>query len=287
MNSAQICFKCLGPIANCRTEDPETCWKQISWNLICKHCNSTEHHSLICPNPNPNPTPSHHTERYDDPRGGGEGGQGDQAGRGQERGGHQYNDNWQSESNTHSSNPNTNPNGADSGNSCNNPSKQKSNECQVQGPDISNANFLKEQDPDLLRAQFNIPRNAPINQHYVGETEESDIVNAFSSQRCPKTLKSVIQCVSQVELRLPCKQSIHSSCLLDTGSVLNFVSKALIDLMGRPKEEGQWAGSIKTVSGIKSISTPFHNICLVDVKGGFHIIRQKVIIFICCWDLIV
>merc|ERR1712030_261526 len=57
------------------------------------------------------------------------------------------------------------------------------------------------------------------------------------------------------------------------GSVLNFVSKALIDLMGRPKEEGFWAGSIKTVSGIKTISTPFHNICLVDVKGGFHIVR--------------
>merc|ERR1712082_550483 len=43
--------------------------------------------------------------------------------------------------------------------------------------------------------------------------------------------------------------------------------------MGRPKEEGFWAGSIKTVSGIKTISTPFHNICLVDVRGGFHIVR--------------
>ena len=111
MNSAQICFKCLGPIKDCRTEDPETCWKQIAWNLKCKHCNSTQHHSLICPT---NPTPSHHTDsQYDDPRGGGEGGQGDQAGRGQGRGGHQYNDNWQSnqyDNNTHFPEPDPDPN---------------------------------------------------------------------------------------------------------------------------------------------------------------------------------
>merc|ERR1712215_287734 len=66
---------------------------------------------------------------------------------------------------------------------------------------------------------------------------------------------------------------MHTSCLLDTGSVLNFVSRTLMDKMGRPQPEGTWAGSIKTVSGVKSISTPFHNLCLIDVRGTFHFIR--------------
>ena len=66
---------------------------------------------------------------------------------------------------------------------------------------------------------------------------------------------------------------MHTSCLLDTGSVLNFVSRTLMDKMGRPQPEGTWAGSIKTVSGIKTISTSFHNICLLDTKGGFHFVR--------------
>ena len=162
----------------------------------------------------------------------------------------------------------------------NNPNQQKEDMGQVQGQakktvsfDLSNANFMAEQDPEVLRAQFNIPRDAPINTHYIGETFESDIVNAFSSQKSPQRLKAVIQCVSQVELRLACDQTIHTACLLDTGSVLNFVSRTLIDKMGRPKAEGTWAGSIKTVSGVKTISTPFHNICLIDVRGGFHVVR--------------
>ena len=68
MNSAKICFRCLGPMKDCRTpEDPETCSKQLAWDLKCKHCNSTSHHSLICPT---NPTPSHQTDtQYDNHRG--------------------------------------------------------------------------------------------------------------------------------------------------------------------------------------------------------------------------
>ena len=158
----------------------------------------------------------------------------------------------------------------------NGPNQQKMDQVQGQSQpkkhvswDLSNANFMAEQDPEVLRAQFNIPRDAPINTHYIGETLESDIVNAFSSQKTPKRLKAVIQCVSQVELRLACDQTIHTACLLDTGSVLNFVSRTLIDKMGRPKAEGTWAGSIKTVSGVKTISTPFHNICLIDVRELF------------------
>ena len=162
----------------------------------------------------------------------------------------------------------------------NNPTQQQGNMGQVQGQgkktvsfDLSNANFMAEQDPEVLRAQFNIPRDAPINTHYIGESSESDIVNAFSSNKSPQRLKAVIQCVSEVELKLPCDETMHTSCLLDTGSVLNFVSRTLMDKMGRPKAEGTWAGSIKTVSGVKTISTPFHNICLLDTKGGFHFVR--------------
>merc|ERR1712215_309233 len=48
--------------------------------------------------------------------------------------------------------------------------------------DLSNANFMSEQDPETLRAQFNIPKGAPINMHYTGESPDSDIVNAFGSR---------------------------------------------------------------------------------------------------------
>ena len=81
----------------------------------------------------------------------------------------------------------------------NNPNQQKIDMGQVQSQpkktvswDLSNANFVAEQDPEVLRAQFNLPRDAPINTHYIGETEDSDIVNAFSSQKTPQRLKAVI-----------------------------------------------------------------------------------------------
>ena len=118
--------------------------------------------------------------------------------------------------------------------------------------DLTNANFMSQPDEESLRAQFNIPKEGKINTYYVGESPDSDIVNAFSSQKTPQRLKAHIQCVSQVELRLACNQTIQTSALLDTGSVLNFVSRALIDRMGRPAPDGTWCGSIKTVSGVKT-----------------------------------
>ena len=141
---------------------------------------------------------------------------------------------------------------------------------------------MSQPDEESLRAQFkfNIPKEGKINTYYVGESPDSDIVNAFSSQKTPQRLKAHNQCVSQVELRLACNQTIQTSALLDTGSVLNFVSRALIDRMGRPAPDGTWCGSIKTVSGVKTISTPFHNLCLLDVKGTFHFIRALEILLI-------
>ena len=68
--------------------------------------------------------------------------------------------------------------------------------------DLTNANFMSQPDPESLRTQFNIPKEGKINTYYVGESPDSDIVNAFSSQKTPQRLKAHIQCVSQVELRL-------------------------------------------------------------------------------------
>ena len=79
MKSAKICFQCLAPMKDCRKpEEPKTCSKQLAWGLKCKHCNSTSHHSLICPT---KPTPSYQTDTQNDnhrggPRGGGRGGRG-------------------------------------------------------------------------------------------------------------------------------------------------------------------------------------------------------------------
>ena len=51
------------------------------------------------------------------------------------------------------------------------------------------------------------------------------------------------------------------------------MSKALIEKLGNPTPEGTWCGSIKTVSGIKTISTPFYQLCLMDVNNGVNFIR--------------
>ena len=64
--------------------------------------------------------------------------------------------------------------------------------------------------------------------------DEDDVVNAFSSEESPQNLKQHIQCVSKVKVRLPSRCILETSALLDTGSILNFVSKTLIDRMGSP-----------------------------------------------------
>ena len=223
MKSAKICYQCLAPMKDCRKpEEPKTCSKQLAWGLKCKHCNSTSHHSLICPT---KPTQSYQTDTQNDnhrggPRGGGRGGRGGgrggRGGRGRGRGGQQNNDKRQSSNQHENQSYQLNSSGPDpsSNNGCadqsscntrqlhNNPNQQKQDMGQVQGQakknvsfDLSNANFMAEQDPEVLRAQFNIPRDAPINTHYIGETFESDIVNAFSSHKSPQRLKAVIQCV--------------------------------------------------------------------------------------------
>ena len=79
--------------------------------------------------------------------------------------------------------------------------------------------------------------------------------------------------MSKIKLHLPSKHTLETSALLDTGSVLNFVSKSLIEKIGSPRPVGTWCGSIKTVSGIRTISTPFFELALKDVNNGIHIIR--------------
>ena len=51
------------------------------------------------------------------------------------------------------------------------------------------------------------------------------------------------------------------------------MSKALIEKLGNSTPEGTWCGSIKTVSGIKTISTPFYQLALMDVNNGVNFIR--------------
>merc|ERR1712236_142133 len=132
--------------------------------------------------------------------------------------------------------------------------------------------FMSQPNESMLRSQFNIPPNVHVNTYYVGDNGD-DIINAFSSQKSPQRPKTHIQCVSRVKLHLPSNHTLETSALLDTGSVLNFVSKALIEKLGNPTPEGTWCGSIKTVSGIKTISTPFYQLCLMDVNNRVNFIR--------------
>merc|ERR1711888_286796 len=92
-------------------------------------------------------------------------------------------------------------------------------------------------------------------------------------RHCPQNPKTHIKCVSKVKLHLPSNYTLETSALLDTGSILNFVSKTLIEKIGSPRPVGTWCGSIKTVSGIRTISTPFYELALKDVNNGVHIIR--------------
>ena len=73
------------------------------------------------------------------------------------------------------------------------------------------------------------------NSFYVGDDGPN---NTFSSGNSPQPQKTDIQCVSEITLHLPTNQTLHTSALLDTGSVLNFVSRALIKKLGSPEPEG-------------------------------------------------
>ena len=66
---------------------------------------------------------------------------------------------------------------------------------------------------------------------------------------------------------------LNTAALLDTGLIVNFVSASLIERLGNPQPLGTWQGSLKTVSGLKPISTPFYEIILCDVFNTYHAIR--------------
>ena len=115
-----------------------------------------------------------------------------------------------------------------------------------------------------------------LNTYYVGEIGD-DIINAFSSENSQQSQKTHIQCVSKIQLHLPSRHTMQTSALLDTGSVLNFVSKALIEKLGSPRPAGSWSGSIKTISGVRTISTPFYEIAIRDINNGVNVIRALMI----------
>ena len=108
---------------------------------------------------------------------------------------------------------------------------------------------LKLENPSLCSSHIRLPRaNSEIpdeddekgqlrNSFYVGEIKD-DIFNTFSSGNSPQPQKTDIQCVSKITLHLPSQQTMQTSALLDTGSVLNFVSRALIEKLGSPNQKG-------------------------------------------------
>ena len=75
----------------------------------------------------------------------------------------------------------------------------------------------------------------------------NNAVNSFQSDLNPhdQVVKTHIQCVSRVCIRTPQRMEMNTSALLDTGSILNFVSHSLIERLGNPKPLGTWTGSLK------------------------------------------
>ena len=108
---------------------------------------------------------------------------------------------------------------------------------------------MSPQNTEDIRSKHNIPEDAKIVSYFVGDGEEgNNAINAFGSTESPQPFKNHIQCVSKVKVRLHNTFTLETSALLDTGSILNFCSKTLIERMGSPKEAGTWQGTIKTVS---------------------------------------
>ena len=79
-----------------------------------------------------------------------------------------------------------------------------------------------------IRARNNIPEDARIVSYYVGDATgaNNNAVNSFQSDLNPhdQVVKTHIQCVSRVCIRTPQRMEMNASALLDTGSILNFVS---------------------------------------------------------------
>ena len=112
---------------------------------------------------------------------------------------------------------------------------------------------LKLENPSLCSSHIQPPQANPEipneddekgqlrNSFYVGEIRD-DILNAFSSEHSPQSQKTHIQCVTKIQLHLPSKHTMQTSALLDTESVLNFVSRALIEKLGSPRPAGTWSG---------------------------------------------
>ena len=113
-----------------------------------------------------------------------------------------------------------------------------------------------------------------FNNFYIGDDGPN---NTFSSGNSPQPQRMDIQCVTEITLHLPTNKAFHTLALLDTGSVLNFVSKALIEKLGSPEKEGSWSGKIKTISGVRDVTTPFYNIAIRDIKNGVNIIKALMV----------
>ena len=301
----KMCAICLNPKSKCR-KDPRDksspCQLQVKFNLKCK-CGDTTHHSLMCPHPKSENSYYQSNNDYQQSgsqrggRGGSQRGRGARGGRGRGREGRHQNDRRsqqyqpkQGRQDSSSFNTNQFECPSTSNNNCNSaqPSQrptqgQKSHNTQLnQQPqmvgqekkqitfeNVTDSNFMSPQNPELIRQKFNIPDDVRVNSYFVGNGED-DVVNAFSSQESPQNLKQHILCVSKVKVRLPSRCILETSALLETGSILNFGSKTLIEKMGSPKQDGIWCGSIKTVSGIKTISTPFFELALKDVHNNLH-----------------
>ena len=124
------------------------------------------------------------------------------------------------------------------------------------------------QNPDDVRARNNIPEDVRLVSHFVGG--EDDAVNSFGSNQSAHPIKTHIQCVRGVQIKCGGNMELNTAALLDTGSILNFVSHSLIERLGNPQPLGTWEGSLKTVSGLKPISTRFYEIILRDVYNTYQ-----------------
>ena len=202
----------------------------------------------MCPNPkesffqNQNSAPNSGRGR-----GGFRGGRGKHGSRGGRHGGRgrgkHYNDRGdqgaQTFQNEQSANSNPLPsNNTNSGQLCNNQTQQGQGSQQT-----ANSNFMTIQNPDDVRARNNIPEDARLVSYFVGG--EDDAVNSFGSNLSAQPIKTHIQCVSRVQIRCASNMELNTAALLDTGSILNYVSHSLIEIARKSQTFGNLGGKLE------------------------------------------
>ena len=107
-----------------------------------------------------------------------------------------------------------------------------------------------------------------VNCHFV-----TPILGAFSSTASRPRQRKHLQCATFIQVQTPSNTIVEAQALFDTGSILCFTTQSFMRRINC-QASGVWRGSIKTITGINNVNSPFYEFYLQDCTGGrLHCIR--------------